>query len=185
MDRVQVIKRESASLGGDNADEAEYPQPIAPEEDALEAAGLYLQAPGARDETVLLSRASGKAVLKDADNATNSAITTEVHHRRLRQLIHFIEDGPTQGFTTGSFYEETSSLAPPFNTILPTDLIWWVSSAKTQKIVEKVITWDTANQRPTQILWRVYDVDGTTVLATVTDAYDYTGTFPTRTRTIS
>ena len=56
MDRVQVLKQESSDLGGDNADAVEYPTPIEPQEDALEAAGLYLQDATNRDEAVQVWR---------------------------------------------------------------------------------------------------------------------------------
>ena len=104
---------------------------------------------------------------------------SETQHKTLRQLIHFIDNGPAEGFATGA-YRETLPSANPF----PTSVIWYTDSGKTDKIVEKLITYTGVN--PTTIQWKMYDVDGSTVLATVTDAISYSGVFETsRTRTIA
>jgi hypothetical protein len=104
---------------------------------------------------------------------------SEAAHKALRHLIHFIDEGPAGGFASGAFKEILPS-ANPF----PTSVIWWESSGKTQKIVEKTITYTTVF--PTTIEWKMYDTDGTTVLVTVTDAISYSGAFETtRTRTIA
>lgn len=99
-------------------------------------------------------------------------------HQALRQLIHFIDDGPANGFPSGS-YKETTPTGP-----FPTSEVWWESSSKLKKIVSLDTTWTGATI--TQEVWKVYDVDGSTVLATVTDVVSYSGIFETsRTRTIA
>ena len=104
---------------------------------------------------------------------------TEAQHRILRQLIHFIEEGPAGGFASGA-YKETLPAGNPF----PTSVIWWESSSKLQKIVERTVTWTGAN--PTTDEWKMYDADGITVLVTVSDSISYSGPFETtRTRTIT
>lgn len=104
---------------------------------------------------------------------------TENEHRILRQLIHFIDEGPAEGFVSGAYKETLPSAA-----VFPTSIIWWESSSKLKKIVEKLITW--AGAKATTIIWKMYDTDGTTVLATVTDVISYSGIFETtRTRTIA
>lgn len=109
-----------------------------------------------------------------------SAGVSEAQHKELRQLIHFIEDGPAEGFTSGAYREILPSASP-----FPTSVTWWTSVAKTARIVEKLITRN-SNQTPAQIQWRVYAVDGVTVLATVTDTITYSGVFETsRTRAIT
>jgi len=55
-DRVQVLKRESAALGGDPADDVDYLEPIAAQTDAIETAGVYLQDGSNRDENVWIER---------------------------------------------------------------------------------------------------------------------------------
>lgn len=109
---------------------------------------------------------------------------SEAQHRALRQLIHFINDGPAEGFASGA-YRETLPAASAF----PTSIIWWESSSKLKKIVEKTITRSGIGATaiaPTPIVWRIYDTDGTTVLVTVTDSITYSGVFETsRTRILS
>ena len=119
-----------------------------------------------RDSTGLFNLRSGSGL-------------TEAQHRILRQLIHFIDNGPAEGFASGA-YRETLPTASAF----PTSIIWWESSSKLKKIVEKLITYTGAF--PTTIEWNIYDTDGSTKLATVSDAISYSGAFEThRTRTIT
>ena len=104
---------------------------------------------------------------------------SEAAHKTLRHLIHFIDDGPGGGFASGAFKETL-----PFGSVFPTSEIWWESSSKLEKIVELTTTWSGAKIIAEE--WKVYDTDGTTVLATVTDAISHTGVFETtRTRTIA
>lgn len=191
MDRVQVLKRESAALGGDAADEQPWDAPIEPNEDAIESAGVYLQDASNRDETTLVARSGNDMTFKDGNNTTPVTLSdlldgggglTEDQHKTLRQLIHFIDEGPACGFASGAYKEVTGM---PF----PTSIVWWESSSKTKKIVEKIITRSgggATNMKPTPIVWKMYDTDGSTVLCTVSDAITYSGVTETsRTRTIT
>ena len=74
-DRVQVLKQESASQGGSAADDQYFDQPIEPQEDALESAGLYLQDGSNRDETTLLWREGDDAMFKDVNNPQGYTLT--------------------------------------------------------------------------------------------------------------
>lgn len=97
-------------------------------------------------------------------------------HKVLRQLIHFIADGPAEGFASGAYKEVTG-------TVFPTAIVWYneVGVSK-KKIVEKLITWSGAF--PSIITWKVYDA-AEVLLATVTDTITYAGAFETsRTRSI-
>lgn len=186
MDRVQVLKRESAALGGDAADEAPWDAPIEPQEDACEMAGVYLQDDSNRDETTLIDRSGNDMRLKDGNNPGGKTLTelaaagsgiSEATHKVLRQLIHFINDGPAEGFTSGAYKETTG-------TTFPSAIVWYTDSGKTDKIVERLLTWTGVNL--TTDKWKIYDTDGSTVLWTVSDAISYTGVFETsRTRTIT
>jgi len=70
-DRVQVLKQESAALGGNAADDVPYTVAIKPLEDAIESAGGYVQAPTeTRDETVGWDRDQGRYRLFDQEVAT-------------------------------------------------------------------------------------------------------------------
>lgn len=125
---------------------------------------------------------SGRFSLVDAtgeyDPRAGGGLTAE-QHKTLRQLIHFISEGPAEGFASGA-YKEILPAANPF----PTSIIWWESAAKTKKIVERLITW--TGPLPTTDQWKIYDTDGTTVLWVVTDTISYSGPFETsRTRAIA
>jgi len=116
----------------------------------------------------------------DTDTAWEAVTGTgisETQHKALRQLIHFIDNGPAEGFATGAYRETTG-------TVFPTAIIWYdKAGAGKKKIVEKTISWTGAF--PTTITWKVYDA-AETLLATVSDAISYSGPFETsRTRTIS
>ena len=104
---------------------------------------------------------------------------TEGTHASLRALIHFIDDGPAEGFASGAFHE-TLPAGSPF----PTSYIWWESVAKLEKIVELIVTRG-VGQRPETEIWNMYD-EGGTVITTVTDVITYSGPFEiSKTRAIS
>lgn len=104
---------------------------------------------------------------------SGSGITAGTHETLL-QLIHFIDEGPAGGFATGATKTVTG-------TVFPTQMLW--RRADATKLVEQNITW--TGNKPTTIEWKMYDVDGTTVLSTVTDTISYSGIFETgRTRAI-
>ena len=186
VDRVKPLKMESADTGGDENDE--FPTSLDPEEDHLECAGIVLDDPGLIDESTVIWRDVDDMMFKDTNNPAGATLTellatggiTPTAHRTLRQLIHFIESGgPAEGFFSGAYREITGG-------VFPTSVIWWESSAKLKKIVERLITWGTSPKAPTQDQWKMYDTDGVTVLATVTDAITYSGAFETsRTRSIA
>jgi hypothetical protein len=131
-------------------------------------------------EYVLIDNSPGAADWKNTTIGDAGGGITADEHKILRQLIHFIDEGPGGGFASGA-YKEILPAANPF----PTQTIWWESSLKLQKIVEKNITRN-ANQTPATIQWKMYDTDGSTVLETVTDTITYSGVFEiSRTRSIS
>lgn len=105
---------------------------------------------------------------------------TPFEHQTLRQLIHFIDQGPGDGFASGAFKETL-----PFGNPFPTSVTWYLDVAKTKKLVEKFITYSPTKQ-VTQIHWNMYDFDGVTVVHTVIDNITYVNNAfeGTRTRTI-
>ena len=105
---------------------------------------------------------------------------TPFEHQTLRQLIHFIDEGPGDGFASGAFKE----ILPP-GSPFPTSITWYLDVAKTKKLVEKFITY-TNVAFPTTIHWNMYDYDGVTIVHTVIDTITYNAAFEgTRTRSIS
>jgi hypothetical protein len=198
-DRVQLFKQESAAGGGDAADDDEMLQaPLDPAEDAPDVNGLYFQESDGggghtADKVVTAYREGNALFFEDAANAgagraslsdliAGTGGLTEAGHKTLRQLIHFIEEGPAEGFASGAFKEVIGGA-------FPTSVVWYEDNTKAKKLVEKTITRSggaATNVTPTPIEGKVYDTDGTTVLATVTDAVSYSGVFETsRTRTIA
>lgn len=100
-----------------------------------------------------------------------SGTLTSSQHAPIRQLIHFIDDGPAEGFASGAFKET-------HNSFFPTASIWYTDSSKADKIVEKTINRSApsgSNLKPNPITWKMYDVDGSTVLVTVQDDITYSG----------
>lgn len=190
-DRVNNLKWESPAGGGTETDR--YPTYLNPAEDYPQVRGVIMQrhvgpaeTDHTDDEAVGLERdATERLMFWDAENPTPIPLTTlltggglsQTTHQVLRQLIHFIDNGPAEGFATGAYREMTG-------TVFPTAVIWWENSSKLKKIVEKLITWTGIN--PTTIEWNVYDIDGTTVLGSVTDTISYSTVFETsRVRAIS
>lgn len=100
---------------------------------------------------------------------------TSAQHAVLNQLIHFIDEGPAEGFVSGA----TKTVA---GGAFPTQVLW--RRADSTKLVEQLVTW--TGVLPTTVQWKVYDTNGTTVLATVTDSITYSGPFETgRSRSIA
>ena len=138
---------------------------------------------GVDDVPLSFTAADVQAALEELDDLVGGCLTPD-QHKAVRQLIHFINDGPAEGFTSGAYKEVL-----PTGSVFPTSIIWWESSSKLKKIVEKTITRSgggATNVFPTPVVWKIYDTDGSTVLATVSDAVTYSGAVvSTVTRTIS
>lgn len=71
-DRVQLMKIESFSKGGDESDNSAYggPAEISAQEDAIESAGIYLQDSVDRDEEVYIERDAGEMRFRDTVQTT-------------------------------------------------------------------------------------------------------------------
>lgn len=77
-DRVQPAKYESTASGGDDADAGQLgnPDPINPQEDAIETCGHYFNDASNRDETVYIAREGADLVLRDQNNTTPVSLST-------------------------------------------------------------------------------------------------------------
>lgn len=133
-----------------------------------------------KSTTTTLQSTNVQSAIEEVYNIASGSIS--IKHKKVYDLIHFIDDGPADGFASGAFKETHDSF-------FPTGSIWWTSAAKTDKLVEKIITRSgggATNLKPTPIIWRMYDTDGSTVIATVSDAITYQGLREVgRTRTIT
>jgi hypothetical protein len=181
VDRIKPLKIESPDSGGTQTDD--FPTSVDKNEDFLDCRGVTVQDDSSDDDLVRVSRDGDDLTFLDKNNTVKTLSElavgfTEAQHEALRQLIHFIDNGPAKGFASGAYRETTG-------TVFPTAVIWWESSSKRNKIVEKLITWTGA--MPTRIQWKMYDTKGT-VRAIVTDtiSYYFSGPFEAhRTRTIA
>lgn len=110
--------------------------------------------------------------------STGGGITAQ-DHQILRQLIHFIDEGPGDGFASGAFKE---IIGQPF----PSSTTWYADISKNKKIVEKLINRN-ESENPTLITWRMYDTDGATIVHTIIDNISYINNVfeSTRIRTIT
>lgn len=118
------------------------------------------------------------------DYTIDVGVLTADEHKILRQLIHLAEGvgGPFEGFASGAYREITYPSGNSFESLV----IWYDDNTKTKKIVEHSIVRNAINM-PTAITWKVYDVDGSTILSTVSDNIIYTNNIfeVSRTRTIA
>lgn len=126
-----------------------------------------------------LNTISSNNVQDAIKEAVQNSLTT-FQHQTLRQLIHFIDEGPADGFASGAYKE----VNPP-GVILPTSIIWYEDNTLSKKIVEQSIVW--SGIVPSTITWMVYNIDGVTVAHTVSDSITYMNNIfeVTRTRTIT
>lgn len=116
-----------------------------------------------------------EGAIKDID----ANAVTFTNHPLLRQLIHFIDEGPADGFASDAFKETT-----PIGVMLPTYVAWYEDNTKLKLIVDQTIMWD--GIVPITITWQVYKTDGVTVAHSVSDSITYANNIfeHTRTRTI-
>jgi hypothetical protein len=117
--------------------------------------------------------------LTPASGTGGSGITSS-EHETLRQLIHFIDEGPGDGFLSGA-YKVILPQSSPF----PTSVIWYEDDTMSQIIISKMLVW--SGPVPTNIIWQIYNTDGVTVAHTVSDSIAYNNMIfeSTRVRTIS
>jgi hypothetical protein len=80
----------------------------------------------------------------------------------------FVDSSPNASLVSGAV-RVTNPSGNPF----PTQIVWFTDNSQTEKIVEKLITYN-GNQVPTIITWNVYNTDGITINHSVTDVITYT-----------
>lgn len=98
-DRVQVVKRESAALGGSAVDDLPFDAPIAPQQDAIECAGVYLQDAANRDQNVYVDRSGADLRFRDQN------VTTPITLSRVRGQSVFAEIAADATFTSATFVD--------------------------------------------------------------------------------
>jgi hypothetical protein len=94
---------------------------------------------------------------------------SETVHETLRQLVHFVEQGPGHGF--GDYTKETDHQGA-----FETESRWYDGSVLLLKKTTG-ITGSGTPVKPTPIEYRMYDTDGTTVLQKIVEVVTYNGVF--------
>lgn len=109
----------------------------------------------------------GAGITNGLEPSGGGGITPQ-QHETLRQLIHFIDQGPGDGFASGA----VKITSPPGNPF-PTSEIWYLDGTLNTKLVEKLIIYN-GIQVPITITWNMYAIDGVTIIHTVVDTITYT-----------
>jgi hypothetical protein len=122
-------------------------------------------------------QADGSILFRDAtgvyDPRAGGGLTPD-QHKALRQLIHFLDDGPGAGFAAGPYYKEITFT----NLVFPIDITWYEDSGKTKMIFKKEIVRSGGAATlvaPTPIRYYVYKSDGTSWAARAVDTITYSG----------
>jgi hypothetical protein len=163
IERVQLLKQESAANGGDAADEADYPAPINANEDYPEVRGVVIQKDSGHDNGVVVSR--------DAlDNLTFTDPVTGT--KTLAQLA------ASAGLSLTDFLLDCAPNAIGITYVLTygsgkvTQELWKrTSNNATVKTIDYTYTGNKVNTETT----KVYDTPGTTVVGQTTETYSYSG----------
>jgi len=170
VDRVQLQKQESASGGGDAADQDEFLStcPLDPHEDAPEVQGVFFQPPSPsvlRDENVYLGRdVAGNMLFRDAVDATERTLSDLLSgggggllpgtHRVLDQLVHDIAE---------NFFVDFDYLSSKKKRV--TRMTYWTDASMTTKIRESLITYGSGDlkKKPIEVATIQFDGSGTEV----------------------
>lgn len=92
-------------------------------------------------------------------------------------MLFLADEGPFENHPTA--YREMTG------TPVPTSIVWWTTSGKTHRIIDKTIVYN-ANLTPATVTRRVYGSDGVTVSLAAVDTIVYSGVFEThRTRVVT
>ena len=159
IDRVQVIKWESAAEGGDPNDDFQTPCEIEPQEDAIECRRVYLQDANNRDEEVFVDRDGDNIAFRDKVQTTPLTLTdllggglTPATHRPLDQLVHEIAED--------AFLEVTRTTGKV------SAITYWTDAGKTLKIRDVAIARD-GGGKVSQTVETQYDAAGAPIVGEV------------------
>lgn len=123
---------------------------------------------GTQKAYILVDPTSGSAVWKDITSASSGISSDD--HKTLRQLIHFINEGPGDGFYSNPFRETVGGN-------FPTRITWWSDSNKTIRLFQTEIT--RSGIYPVTQNYKMYATDGVTVSSQASDTIFYQGAFET------
>lgn len=178
LDTVRPLKLECPAEGGSQLDMG--PTEANPHQDAFLAPAVYFQEPTASgvDKVVSVGRSAAQLTLVDA---TTSHVLGELvsstagqvgSHNALLDVIHFLTDGPGDGWASAAV--SVDSYAGP----LLSSTIWYADNTLAKKIVGYSYTYSGPLIATSKVT--LYAADGSTIVRTVTDTYTYSG--PLRTQ---
>lgn len=187
LNRCRSLKLESISEGGGQNDESWTEANIG--EDFLDGQGITLQVAGAStttsDATTYVSRpAAGALAFTDqlSGTLTLEQLVTSVtakpgSHNRLADIIHFLPEGPGDGWASGAVCVE--GFAGP----LQVSSTWYTDATQTKRIIS--VAWTYTGPLVSTAKWTLFSpADGVTIARTLTDSYTFNGPLlQTRTRT--
>ena len=172
--RTRPLKIEVSTEGGLTPDMAATE--VSPARDGVDAGAYFLQSPASADSTCYTDRdpADGARRVTDAVQGTrrmpdliSRTLAAYNPHQGLPDIIHFLDDGPGDGWASGSYKVAT------FSGPLPTGWTWYTNSAMTTKILQVVIAYPSASLLPASQTWTVYS--GGVAVRTLVDTFNYTG----------
>lgn len=85
-DRVQILKQESSTGGGNAADKVRYPDPINEQQDVLSSCGIYFQDASNLDENVYIEREGPDMRFRD-QTVTTPVKLSELADRGIRRSM--------------------------------------------------------------------------------------------------
>jgi len=115
---------------------------------------------------VLIDPTSGSAIWKDITSASSGLSADD--HKSLRHLIHFLNEGPGDGFYPNPFREISGG-------VFPTRVTWWTDANKTLRLFQTEIT--RSGIYPITESHKMFASDGITILASAKDVITYNGVF--------
>lgn len=133
---------------------------------AFELQGLELT-PSAVRVNLTGSGVSGSV----ASPITGDEVTYVINGVDYRQILFLANNGPFENFSTSSMVKSMSYASTPF----VSSAVWYTDVSKTGKIFEIDFGVRNSRKQSTEVLYHVYEPDGTTVKNTVQDLVTYEG----------
>lgn len=177
-DVVRALVLESPAEGGTQLNT--WPTELDPSQDALTAAGLYVQNArnSATDKSTLISRGTGGLTFTDAlaTRVLSELVTAtrgqSSYHGALADVVHYLAEGPGDAFASGAVAVDT------YSGLLRTATTWYTDASQTKAILAMAWTYSgllVATERLSLLA-----PDGVTVVRQVTDTYSYSGAVRTQ-----
>lgn len=178
-DRTRPLKLETPAESGSSTDL--YPTEVNPNQDGVDCNALFLQSTSSVDSTVYVNRSTAGAMTfvdplagtKALNRLVSNALTDNQSHQALIDIIHFLSDGPGDGWATGAYCVDS------YSGLLLVSSIWYTSSNMQTPIVAQYLTYNGLLVATEKLV--LYSAG--TAVRTVVDTWTNSGVFRTaRTR---